>query len=92
MLKFTIYSICVTLVASAFLYQNNRIAQQSLESILTAHQISLLKDQVLDMEAQGTYDEGLADGLTRSATIGYRDGYHAAISQIEQQRLITEKE
>ena len=44
------------------------------------------------MESQGTYDQGLADGLTRSETMGYRDGYHAAIAQIGQNQLITKEE
>ena len=82
---------CVTALSSILLFQQNRIAQQSLESILQAQQISLLKDQVIDMTAQGTYAEGLADGLTRANTVGYRDGYHAAISQAGEAQLITGK-
>lgn len=39
-------------------------------------------DQLLTNEKAGpTYEEGLADGLQRSTSIGYVDGYHAAISQ-----------
>lgn len=51
----------------------------------------LLKDELSDYERQwslkGSYDQGLADGLIRSNSIGYRDGYHSAVSQMAEQEV-----
>lgn len=51
------------------------------ENRILMNQISLLKDHVTDLNSQGTYSEGLADGLVRAANIGYQDGYHSAVAQ-----------
>lgn len=85
------FTIAAVVLWTIIFHQQNQISKLELENILYQHQTSLLKDQVLDMDSQGTYDEGLADGLVRSSSKGYTDGYHAAIAQMSEvpQNLVT---
>lgn len=88
------FTVAAVVLWTIIFHQQNQISKLQLENILYQHQTSLLKDQVLDMDSQGTYDEGLADGLVRSSSKGYTDGYHAAITQLgsAHQNLVTKED
>jgi hypothetical protein len=62
-----------------------------LDCRLLEAQNRLLKDQVFELEAKRTYEEGLSDGLVRSGQVGYQDGYHAAITQMAEQKQLEEQ-
>jgi hypothetical protein len=70
--------------------QQGEINALTLRSEFLNSENRLLKDQVNELEnllpRKATYEQGLTDGLIRSATAGYTDGYHAAIQQISQQK------
>lgn len=46
----------------------------------------LLSDQILDFHLQGTYQDGLRDGIMRGQgaySDGYKDGYHLATEDVK---------
>ncbi len=70
-------------------FQQQRIDYAENQQKLSQIQNGLLKDQINDLQfslsSKRTYEEGLTDGLVRAKNIGYTDGYHSAIQQIEEQ-------
>lgn len=66
--------------------QQGEINSLKLKVELTDATSNLLRDEVSELERKKTYDEGLADGLTRSKSIGYVDGYHSAMANVEEQK------
>lgn len=67
-------------------YQEEINSGRFQEKILHAEN-RILKDQLSEYQYNAsttrTYEEGLAHGLIRSSVSGYTDGYHAAMSQLE---------
>jgi hypothetical protein len=51
------------------------------EGRILKDEVYVLDQMLSNKKSEPTYEEGLADGLQRSTSIGYVDGYHAAISQ-----------
>lgn len=78
-------------------YQRGEINALKLQEKLYQCENRLLEDQLREYEYKAsstrTYEEGLTQGLVRSASTGYVDGYHAAMSQVEESRAyIAEQE
>lgn len=71
-------------------YQSGEINAMKLQEKLYQCENRLLLDQLREYEYKAsssrTYEEGLMEGLVRSANVGYKDGYHAAMSQAEESR------
>ena len=62
----------------------SRISRLELENSIIDKSYELAKDEIREWSNKRTYEEGLTDGLVRSGTTGYRDGYHAAMAQVEE--------
>jgi hypothetical protein len=78
-------------------YQRGEINALKLQEKLIQCENRLLEDQLREYEYKAsttrTYEEGLTQGLVRSASTGYVDGYHAAMAQVEESRAyIAEQE
>lgn len=71
-------------------YQRGEINAMKLQEKLYQCENRLLEDQLREYEYKATtsrtYEEGLTEGLVRSSSVGYTDGYHAAMAQIEQSK------
>ena len=85
---------CLALVAltstGVNYWQIGQINSFRLQEKISQAENRLLKDQINELEFKitttRTYDEGLMDGLYRKNNQGYVDGYHAAISQAEDEK------
>ena len=92
MQKFYGFALLGALIVSVGLNfsQRGEINAQKLEEKLFRCENRLLLDQLREYEYKAsstrTYEEGLTEGLVRSSSVGYTDGYHAAMAQIEQSK------
>ncbi len=62
-----------------------------MENSILEKSYELAKDEIREWSNKRTYEEGLTDGLVRSGTTGYRDGYHAAMAQVEETKQYESK-
>jgi flagellar biosynthesis/type III secretory pathway protein FliH len=67
--------------------ENNAL---KLENVLYQSENRLLKDELSEKKSARTYEEGLTDGLMRANNRGYTDGYHAAMSQVSEEKQAAE--
>lgn len=80
----------IAFVASAGLnyLQIGKINGFVLQEKLIQAENRLLKDQIRDLDGKiardRTYEQGLTDGLVRSKSVGYVDGYHSAMAQVSE--------
>lgn len=86
-------ALCVLSGAVYFRVQGDNNALK-LENVIYQSENRLLKEQLSETEFKArsarTYDEGLTDGLVRSNNRGYTDGYHAAMSQVSEEKQTAE--
>jgi hypothetical protein len=79
--NFKTITICFLFVYSCYIVYQNTLLNFKIH--VAEARISILQDQLHDFSLQGTYEEGLTDGLLRSSvgtySDGYKDGYHYAI-------------
>lgn len=67
------------------------INRLKMENSILNRSYDLAKDEIREWSNKRTYEEGLTDGLVRSGTTGYRDGYHAAMAQVEETKARLEE-
>lgn len=72
--------------------QRGEINALKIQEKFYQYQNRLLVDQIREYEYKAitnrTYEDGLTQGLVRSANVGYVDGYHAAMNQAEESRAL----
>lgn len=95
-MKWAVGALVVGLVVIGLYAENQRFNARAVryQSELILRQIAILQDENADLKFQlsihRTYEEGLTDGLVRAKNIGYTDGYHAAITQMEETKAESE--
>ena len=94
-LLFVLFAIVLALVCLGQEFQKlslqGEVNRLKMENSILEQSYELAKDEIREWSNKRTYEEGLTDGLVRSGTTGYRDGYHAALAQVEETKQYESK-